>query len=742
MKRLLPGSLALFSLVFLTIALRAGLFGQQSSAPSPAPASPTGRSDLPEPKNWTAEEDHQDMMDQLRIKTLRPGPNGNESAPNHANYDESKANPFLDLPDVLTLKNGKKVTTAEIWWKQRRPEIVEDFEREVVGRIPKNVPAVTWRVAGSETAVIASHPVIKQQLVGHVDNSSYPLINVDLQMLFVKPTDAAAPVPVMMMFGREFPPGMTPRFVIPGAPGSPGADPPSTEQLITDGWGYAYINPVSVQADNGAGLTKGIIGLVNKGQARKPDDWGALRAWAWGASRGLDYLETDKAVDAKHVGIEGVSRYGKAALITMAFDARFATVLVGSSGEGGAKLHRRNFGEAVETLTGSGEYHWMAGNFLKYGASEATFGSKNAGDLPVDAHELIALCAPRLTFISYGVPEKGDAKWLDQQGSYMATVAAQPVFRLLGAKDRGVSADYHAAKMPPVNAGLLDGELAWRQHDGGHTDGPNWKYFIAWADRFLHHKPAFSPGAATRGTVPPADQPAPRTDPNSLIAHEQLLDKAKKDHIEVYFEGDSITRRWGATDYPELLANWKQNFFGWNAADFGWGGDRTENILWRLENGELGGVNPKVIVLLAGTNNIGRTVPSGGEDAEAADVTKGIQALLRVLQAKAPEATIILTAIFPRNDNLAVMTMIDKINYHLSELADGKKIRFLNISDKLADRDGKLFEGVMNPDKLHPALKGYQVWANALKPIFTELLGPPAKEDHAPPPTGDPSAAH
>ena len=749
MKRLLLASPALFLIVFLAIVLRASLFAQQSAAPSPAPSSATGRSDLPQPMNWTAEQDHQNMMEQLGIKALRPGPSGNESAPNHANYDESKANPFPDLPDALTLKNGKKVTTAETWWKQRRPEIVEDFEREVVGRVPKNVPTVAWSIASSETAIIASHPVIKQQLVGHVDNSSYPLISVDIQMLLVRPTDAAGPVPVMMMFGREFPPGATPRFVIPGAPGSPGADPPATEQLVTDGWGYAYINPLSVQADSGAGLTKGIIGLVNKGQPRKPDDWGALRAWAWGASRGLDYLETDKTVDAKHVGIEGVSRYGKAALLTMAFDTRFALVLVGSSGEGGAKLHRRNFGEAVENLTGSGEYHWMAGNFLKYGASDATFGSKNAGDLPVDAHELIALCAPRLTFISYGIPEKGDAKWLDQQGSYMATVAAQPVFRLLGAKDLGVSEDYHTAKMPPVNAGLLNGELAWRQDDGGHTDGPNWKYFITWADKSLHHKPAFLPSIHEEAKIeyaidakPFFHQPAPRTDPNSLIAHEQLLEKAKKDHIDIYFEGDSITRRWGATDYPDFLANWKQNFFGWNAADFGWGGDKTENILWRLENGELDGVRPKIIVLLAGTNNVGNQVlPPGVADATVALVTGDIQAILRVLQIKAPEATIILTAIFPRNDNSAVMPIINAINENLSKLADGKKICFLNINDKLADRNGKLFDGMMNPDKLHPALKGYQVWADALKPIFTELLGPPAKEDHAPPPTGDPSAA-
>jgi len=196
-------------------------------------------------------------------------------------------------------------------------------------------------------------------------------------------------------------------------------------------------------------------------------------------------------VDIRHVGIEGVSRYGKAALVTLAFEPRFAMGLIGSSGEGGAKLNRRNFGEAVESLTG-GEYYWMAGNFMKYGAAEAVFGSKNAGDLPVDAHELIALCAPRLTFISYGVPEQGDAKWLDQQGSYMAAVAASPVFRLLGAKGLGgsglvVSDDYHTEKMPPVNTGLLDGQLAWRQHDGGHTDAPNVKYFIQWADTFMGH---------------------------------------------------------------------------------------------------------------------------------------------------------------------------------------------------------------------------------------------------------------
>jgi len=213
-----------------------------------------------------------------------------------------------------------------------------------------------------------------------------------------------------------------------------------------------------------------------------------LRAWAWGASRGLDYLETDPAVDAKHVGIEGVSRFGKAALVTMAFDQRFSMVLVGSSGKGGSTLLRRNFGEAVGNLTG-GEYYWMAGNFMKYSASEAAFGQKTPGDIPVDSNELIALCAPRLTFISYGVPEAGDAKWLDQQGSFMATVDANRVFTLLGVEGLAGAADYKTAKMPPVSQGLLDGQLAWRQHDGGHTDLPNMKYFIEWADKFIGHSP-------------------------------------------------------------------------------------------------------------------------------------------------------------------------------------------------------------------------------------------------------------
>ena len=238
-----------------------------------------------------------------------------------------------------------------------------------------------------------------------------------------------------------------------------------------------------------------------------------------------------------------------------------------------------------------------------------------------------------------------------------------------------------------------------------------------------------------------ATKPVPRSDKNSMTAHEELLQKARQGKIDIYFEGDSITRRWGTSDeqYKPFLENWKQNFFGWNAADFGWGGDKVQHILWRLNNGELDNVNPKIIVLLAGTNNVGKESPEK-DDPRAADITQGIEQVLKVMRKKAPNATIILMGILPRNDNMAVMPIINEVNRRIATFADGKKIRYLNINDKLADKDGKLFEGMTNSDMLHLDVKAYQVWADALKPIFTEILGPPAKEDHAPPPTGDPSA--
>lgn len=482
-------------------------------------------SKYPKPVNFTQAQDQANMLQQLGIKKLRPGPSGDEKAPNHANYDQALADPCPKLPEALLTNAGKPVTTTAQWWNQRRPEIVADFEKYMYGSIPANVPAVTWTVKITDKEYVGWTPVIAKQIKGHIDNSAYPLINVDINMMLVLPANAKGPVPVLIMFsGRPaFPapaqpspdemekinasfkammmerdpslkqifdkyPAYSPITRLPGfnpfAP-APANEPTPTEQLLAAGWGYVQLETTSIQEDNGAGLTRGIIGLVNKGQPRQPEDWGALRAWSWGAARVLDYLETEPMVDAKKVGIEGVSRYGKAALVTMAFEPRFAVGLIGSSGKGGTTLQRRVFGEAVESLTGGG-YYWMCGNYLQYGAEESTVGRKTGCDLPVDAHELIGLAAPRPLFISYGIPEKGDANWLDQKGSYMATIAAGAVYKLLGAKDLGVSNNYMEEKMPPVLTGLLDGHLAWRQHDGGHTDAPNFKFFIPWATTWLN----------------------------------------------------------------------------------------------------------------------------------------------------------------------------------------------------------------------------------------------------------------
>ena len=421
-----------------------------------------------------AEQDHQRLMNLLGIKELRPGASHDPKSPNPTNYDESKANVYPALPDPLLLKNGKRVTSAKVWWTKRRPEIVEDFDREILGRVPANTPKVTWEVVSTTPEKVGDVPVVTRRLAGHVDNSAYPKIAVTIELTLTTPANASGPVPVIMELGfsREFMAAIARSIpeMMPGGPGNQG--PTWQQQVLARGWGYAVLVPTSFQADNGAGLRDGIIGLVNKGQPRKLDDWGTLRAWAWGASRALDYFETDKAVDARQVGLEGHSRFGKTALVAMAYDPRFAIAYISSSGTGGAKLYRHVLGEQLENLAATGEYHWMAGNFLKYA------GPLTAGDLPVDAHELIALCAPRPVFIGAG-SFNGD-EWADPRGMFMAAVAAGPVYRLLGKKDLGTQ------EFPPIKTALTAGDLAFRQHSGGHTPGPNWPTFLDFASRYLH----------------------------------------------------------------------------------------------------------------------------------------------------------------------------------------------------------------------------------------------------------------
>ncbi|MFO0900160.1 MAG: hypothetical protein U0836_22220 [Pirellulales bacterium] len=413
--------------------------------------------------------DYQNMLDQLGIKAMRRGRDGR--APDTS--DEATANPHhQSLPDLMTFKNGAKVQSAD-QWPQRRAEIVEDFEREIYGRIPAAVPAVNWEVTSTVEGEAGGVPFVTRSLVGRVDNSAFPEIAVNIEASYTVPKNSSAPVPMIVEFGFGG------RFARRGGP------PEWKQSALQKGWGYGEIVPNTIQGDNDR-LREGIIGLTNKGQPRKPEDWGALRAWAWGVSRLIDYFEAqpNSGVNASKVCITGVSRYGKAALVAMAFEPRIAAGFIASSGAGGAKLHRHIFGELLENVAGRGEYHWMAGNYLKYGAEEANAGSKTVADLPVDQHELIALCAPRPCLISYGVPAAGDPNWVDAPGSFQATVLAGPAYRLLGKQDLGTTGDYLHEKLPPVNT-LIGGELAWRQHDGGHTNVPNFPTFFEWAGKHL-----------------------------------------------------------------------------------------------------------------------------------------------------------------------------------------------------------------------------------------------------------------
>jgi hypothetical protein len=422
--------------------------------------------------HMTSVQAHQRMMDLLHIQSLRPGFSGSPTGPNPANYNEAKAGPFSTIPNALTMSKGKPVTTPKMWWTKRRPQIVALFNKDIYGYVPKNIPLVHWEVVSVTHEMNGKVPVITKQLVGHVENSRCPAIQVNIQVTLSTPADAKGPVPVIMnldispemmaMFRRRFR-----TFFAHPPPG-----PTWQQQALAHGWGYASYIPTSVQPDDGAGLTDGIIGLMNNGQPRQPDQWGALRAWAWGASRALDYFETDKAVNAKRVAIAGHSRYGKAALVAMAYDHRFAAAYISSSGEAGAKLYRHIYGEGVGNIAGTEEFHWMAGNFLRYD------GPLTVNDLPVDANELIALCAPRPVFISGGATAAGDG-WVDAKGMFLAEANASPVYRLLGVKGLGTDV------FPPILRPLTSGALAFRQHNEGHTPAPNWPYFMNWAARWL-----------------------------------------------------------------------------------------------------------------------------------------------------------------------------------------------------------------------------------------------------------------
>jgi hypothetical protein len=387
------------------------------------------------------------------------------------NYDESKANPY-PLPDPLVLKNGQAVKDADTWWKQRRPEILKDFQTEIYGRIPET-PKVTWEVTATDTSAARGAAVMKS-IVGHIDNSHYTSAHPSINITLYTPSKAAGPAPVIVSVVAGAGGYGAPRAGTQAKSAPQPTPPPGSPlyQLLAIGWGYATMEVGPIQNDYAGGLTSGIIGLVAEGKPRQPDDWGALAAWAWGLSRAIDYFETDKAVDAKQLGVEGHSRYGKAALLAAALDERWAIAYPSCSGEGGAKLSRRNWGETVDNIASS---HWMAANFRKYAG--------HWGDLPVDSHELIALVAPRPVFLNGGTQDQ----WADPHGAFLAAVAAGPVYRLLGKKDLG------ATEMPSPDTALVSGELAFRYHAGGHTDAIDFPAFLQFAQRYLK-----APGGETK----------------------------------------------------------------------------------------------------------------------------------------------------------------------------------------------------------------------------------------------------
>ncbi|HZQ39254.1 MAG TPA: hypothetical protein VFA87_00625 [Rhizomicrobium sp.] len=422
-------------------------------------------------------------MKLLGIAEMRPPLSAYDiGKPGNANYDEAQANPYPNWPELMVMQDGTKVTTAA-QWRKRRAEIKRLFDDNVYGRYPAHIPKVTWHVDGVDNMEVQGVAAIVKHVTGHVDNSAYPAISVDIKLDVVTPASARGKkVPVIIGGGsvRPRPPRPAPA---PGQPvhmlSAPKDVPESARLLLDKGWGFVTVNNNDVQADNGAGLDKGIIGLVNHGKPRSLTDWGVLRAWAWSDSKALDYLQTDPDVNGKEVGVMGHSRGGKAALVAMVDDPRFAIGFISSSGAGGAAPYRRNYGESTANITAPNEFHWFAGNFLKYGAVGHT-----ANELPVDSHEFIALVAPRPVFIGGGAlitdPEyaPGDA-WQDAQGMFMAAAAASPAWEIQGRKGLGTST------FPPMGTLIDSGDVAFRQHQYGHTPAPNWPAFIQFASKYL-----------------------------------------------------------------------------------------------------------------------------------------------------------------------------------------------------------------------------------------------------------------
>jgi len=375
-----------------------------------------------------------------------------------SNYDETKV-PKYTLPDPLVQSDGSRVKDAETWRRVRRPEILRLYETEVFGRVPAAAPKVTWHVTGTDRDA-RDGTVTIEHVVGTIgDAADAPRIPLTV---FI-PAKAKGPVPIILLVN----------FGGGGAPAPsatlPAGEPPVAADIIARGWGYATIAYQDIQPDRASSLNEGVITLARPaGQSAAPDDWGAIGAWAWGVSRAIDYLATDASVDAKRIAVEGHSRLGKTALWASATDPRIAAIFSSCSGEMGAALSRRDWGETVDDMAQNFPW-WFAGAFQKWPG--------RWNEMPVDAHMLIALSAPRPVFITGGT---GD-QWADPVGEYLAAIAAGPVYRLLGAKDLGV-----ADARPPLDRPVTGGDIGWHYHTGGHAATPeDWKAFLAFLDKYF-----------------------------------------------------------------------------------------------------------------------------------------------------------------------------------------------------------------------------------------------------------------
>jgi hypothetical protein len=397
--------------------------------------------------------------------TMRQGADGNNpNAPNAANYDEAKVRAYT-LPALMGATPPKNAAQ----WAKRRAELVRLVEDNFIGRPPADIARVKvdWTTIKTETKDLGGISAVVKTIRGatSLNGRKGPVIEAEI----TTPEKPAAKMPAVIDYTFVFPASF--RRPAPANGAAPPPPPPSPAvAALKRGWAYVAYYPYSVQADNGAGLKDGIIGLVDGGKTRTPTEWGALRAWGWGASRLADLLQKEPAIDARRLAVAGLSRFGKSTLVATAFDDRFAAALVGSSGAGGAKLLRRNMGELVENLEAGGEFHWFAPNFLKYA------GPRTVDDLPVDAHMLIALVAPRALFIGTGVREQGDG-WVDPRGNYLAAVAATPAWQVFG------KTGPTDPMQPAVDVGVTGTTLSFRQHSGGHTNVPNWEPFLDWADK-------------------------------------------------------------------------------------------------------------------------------------------------------------------------------------------------------------------------------------------------------------------